>query len=74
MHLIMSERSEICHRETQMNIFQGSIYRLFETITVWAVEGGAILMDHPVMILNCSQLNLNLLSFKLNLFLCIVMI
>ena len=31
-----------------MNIFQGSIYRLFDTITDWAVEGGAILMDHPV--------------------------
>ena len=44
----MSQRSEIWHRETSINLFEGSIHRLFETITVWAVKGGAILMDCPV--------------------------
>ena len=31
-----------------MNIFQGSIHRLSGTIKVWSVEGGAMLMGHPV--------------------------
>ena len=45
----MSQRSEILHRDTLINIFQRIIYRLHEAITVWAVEGGgAILSDHPV--------------------------
>ena len=39
-----------------MNIFQGSIHRLSETITVWSVEGGAMLMGHPVFDLPHSQL------------------
>ena len=43
----MSERSEIWHGETWMNIFQGGMPRLCETITVWSEEG-AMLMGHPV--------------------------
>ena len=33
-----------------MNIFQGSIHRLSETVIVWSVEGGCMLMGHPVHI------------------------
>ena len=33
-----------------MNIFQGSIHRLSEKITVWSVEGGTMLMGHPVYV------------------------
>ena len=46
----MSERSELWHRETEMNIFQGSMPRFSETIIVWSVEGGgSLLMGHPVV-------------------------
>ena len=31
-----------------MNIFQDSMHRLSETITVWSVEGEAMLMGHLV--------------------------
>ena len=33
-----------------MNMFQGSIHRLCETITFRSVEGGAMLMGHPVQL------------------------
>ena len=31
-----------------MYVFQSSIHRLSETMTVWSVEGGCMLMGHPV--------------------------
>ena len=31
-----------------MNTFQGSMHRLSETIAVLSVEGGSMLMGHPV--------------------------
>ena len=45
----MSQTSEISNRETSINIFQGSIHRLFEAITSLSMEGGSLLMGHPVV-------------------------
>ena len=47
----MLRRSEIWHRETWINIFEGSNLILVNIITVYSVEGevGYILMDHPLI-------------------------
>ena len=47
--------SEIGHRETWMNIFQGSMRRLSETIIVWSVEGGYV-NGTPCMLPFCMLL------------------
>ena len=51
-----------------MNIFQVSMYRLSQKIIVWPVEGGAMLMGHPLLWVSNHKLIFRIRLLQENLF------